>query len=658
MQTGSASSAVAKFKQRKTTKKAVEPEKQEKPAEPIEQEPKQIDIDERYKLFDYQEKTVERMQQIESYPKCDNFIFDLCASYGINENSFGAGKTRTTLRLIEDDKLTFENCKHLITKRFVYSYGDSMLPYMHSNNTLTELKNFQTNYEERIERIADHYVSFKKINATLICMDKKLIGEWQKEAKAVGFSDFISIQVPSDITMEKMNTMMPLLMKDTNTTCTIFISMALYADFIDAVSQYLVLNKMYNRKTCLLFKRMVFDDLHATSKCGRVMNKLPTGALFTWFLNATPDLMQNRMQYVSDNHLNVVCDFKRFYHKVKFQVPIDVYVPPTVRVENHYYKSARIMHAINDAIPIEVREMFATGDYDGAYRRLMGRQDHEDAVQVKDRKPIHELVIGRLQKELDAYVAERERYRLFGYRTEHYDGRIAEHQQKIEALKKRVQEALEKCECPICMDDCDRNSMTITKCCSNAFCRGCIGDLFKGKNAVPCPLCRHDITMKELYIFDEAGNAVDVRELTDGVRNRPNMDNMPTSFQQILEKLIVERPEGRILVFAPYQGTSDAIKVYLRGGRVKYTELTGITAPSVAKRLEQFEKGEFQVLFLNSRFANSGFNLQHATDIIIISGEQFNIEHPTVKQIVSRVARFPRTEEVPVHVIRPMTVVE
>lgn len=657
----SASSAVAKFKQRKTTKKAIEKEL-EKPVAMNEQqeihEPKQIDISERYKLFDYQEKTVERMQELESNPHNKDFIFDLCASYGINENSFGAGKTRTTLRLIEDNKLTFENCKHLITKRFVEFRGESNLPYVHHINTLSELKNFQTNYEERIERIADHHISFKKINATLIGMDKKLIGEWQKEAKAVGFSEYLCIQVPSDISAEKMNAIMQVLTKETNTITAVFISMALYADFIDAIYHYLVRNKMYNRKTCLLFKRMVFDDIHATTKCGKVMNKLPTGALFTWFLNATPDLMQNRMHYVSDNHLNVVSDYMRFYHRVKFQVPIDVYVPPALRVENHYYKSARIMHAINDAIPTEVREMFATGDYDGAYRRLMGRQDHEDAIQVKDRKPIHELVIGRLKKELDAYMAERERYRLFGYRTEYYDNRIVEHRQKIEALKKRVQEALEKCECPICMDDCDRNSMTITKCCSNAFCRGCIGDLFREENNVLCPLCRYGITMKELYIFDEAGNAIDVRELTDGVRNRPNMDNMPTSFQQILEKLIVERPEGRILVFAPYQGTSDAIKVYLRGGRVKYTELTGITASSVAKRLEQFEKGGFQVLFLNSRFANSGFNLQHATDIIIISGEQFNIEHPTVKQIVSRVARFPRTEEVPVHVIRPMTVVE
>lgn len=637
------------------TDKGKKPKNSKKQLDAVQKQPEQsIGINERYNLFDYQEKTLEKMQKIESYPKHDNFIFDIYASYGINENSFGAGKTRTTLRLIEDNKLTFENCKYLITKRFVKTNGENSISSMHNNNVLVEMKDFQSNYDDRIENIAKHYISFKKINATLIGMDKKLIGEWQKEAKTVGFSEYICIQVPSDITAEKINTVMPLLMKDTNTTTTIFISMALYADFIDAIFKYLNRNSIYNRKTCLLFKRMVFDDLHATTKCGRIFDKLPTGALFTWFLNSTPDLMHNRIQYVSDNHLNVPNDYMNFYHKVKFQVPIDFYLPPTLKVENHYYRSARIIHAINDAIPSDIRDMFATGDYNGAYKRLMGRQDHEDAIHIGDRKPIHELVISKLQKELNGFIGDKQRYMMIGYRTEYYDTKIAEHTAKIEATKRRVQEALEKCACPICMDECDKSSMTITKCCSNTFCRGCIGDLFKGKNIIPCPLCRHDITMKELYIFDEAGNAIDVHELTEEVRNRPIVDNMPSNFQQVLERLIVERPLGRILVFAPYEGTSDTIKNYLRRGQVKYTELSGITASTVAKRLEQFEKGEFQVLFLNSRFANSGFNLQHATDIIIISGEQFNIEHPTVKQIVSRVARFPRTEEVPVHVIRPI----
>jgi SNF2 family DNA or RNA helicase len=267
-------------------------------------------------------------------------------------------------------------------------------------------------------------------------------------------------------------------------------------------------------------------------------------------------------------------------------------------------------------------------------------------------------VIGKLQKELNKWEEDYHMYRTWGKRTEDIEEHIQDLNHKIEAVKNRVEEALKKCECPICMDDCDKNSMTITKCCSNTFCRSCMGDLFRGKIKVPCPLCRNEISMKELYIFDENGNAADVQELAEGGRKNPEAVNIPTSFQQILEKLLAERPNGKILIFAPYQGTSESIKVYLKDSRVKYTELTGCMAPAVTKRLKQFEEGVFRVLFLNSKISNSGFNLQCATDIIIISGEQFNLEHPTVKQIVSRVARFPRTEEVPVHVIRPMNIIE
>jgi len=158
--------------------------------------------------------------------------------------------------------------------------------------------------------------------------------------------------------------------------------------------------------------------------------------------------------------------------------------------------------------------------------------------------------------------------------------------------------------------------------------------------------------MKDLYIFDAQGKAMDVQELVMDVQRNLRTDGMPNNFQQILERLLLERPNGKILVFAPFAGTSDTIRQYLKDGPVRFGELTGVTAKGVSKRLEQFANGEFQVLFLNSRTANSGFNLQYVTDIMIISGNSFDLDDPVVKQIVARVARYPRTEEVPVHVIQ------
>ena len=86
-------SASASSSKRATSKKktvVVAQPPVEEPTEPAKT------IDERYSLFDYQAKTVEAMQKAEANGRVNDDVFELYSSFGINQNSFGSGKTRTT----------------------------------------------------------------------------------------------------------------------------------------------------------------------------------------------------------------------------------------------------------------------------------------------------------------------------------------------------------------------------------------------------------------------------------------------------------------------------------------------------------------------------------------------------------------------------------
>lgn len=572
-------------------------------------------INARYSLFEHQLETVRRMKRVESEQVRIEDGIETIASFGINSNSFGAGKTRTTIKLIEDDELTFDNCPTIVVNKVI-------LRKLHLGHPST--------------------YAFEYLHSTMVCMDKKLIGEWQKEATKVGFTNYICIDVPAALNPERMKTLVPRLRSKENAPKIIFCSCQLMFEFMGAIKVELPNNTP-------LWKRIVFDDLHATKQMKGIRACSSFGALFTWFLNGTPELMKSNYVVVKSRHINLSDDYMNIAHKVRVIVPQVVYAPPALLTHVHKYRSNELVEALGDAIPQNIQEMLNTGDYEGAYRALLG-VDETNEVPVAERKPLHEIVIAKHVRELEKAKQTLDRYVQNGWNTTAAEDKIKEIENTIEGVRERIVKALEDCECPICMDDCERNQMVFTKCCMNGFCRSCIGDMFKGKGKIPCPVCRFNISMKEMYIFDENGNAKDVEKLVRP--NRPvveNQDAMPKTPMEALANICLQKPQGKFVVFAPFEGVSDSIQRYLKGSPITFAELKGM-AKTIAKRLKEFEEGKFQVLFLNSRTGNSGFNLQFATDVVII-GMAPNLADKTVQQITSRVARFPRVADVPVHFV-------
>lgn len=577
----------------------------------------------RYSLYNYQSETVEKMKQAESNQVRKHHGMEVGSSFGINTNSFGAGKTRTTLKLIEEDGLTFDNCK-----TFYIRGGAS-----------SSMGLFKLSYEECQE------LRIVQLHSSIVFMDKKLIGEWRKEADKVGFSNFVFIDAPGCIGKERMDNLVPKLMDKSTAPLAILCTTQMMFEFMSALKMNLP------NIGLTLWKRMVFDDLHATKKFTGIRGSCNFAALFTWFLNGTPVLMKANFENICTRHFGLSANYMFYAHEVNVPVPAVVYAPPALVPHSHIYKRNDIIDAMADVMPAEVYERLATGDNEGAYKALLGADDDQN-IPLADRKPLHELVIEKQEHKLDNLKKDLERYAANGWNTGGVEARIVETERAIAGIRERVLKTLEDCECPICIDSCERNKMVFTKCCTNGFCRNCMGNLFKTKTKIPCPACRTEITMKNMYAFDENGVAKDIEKICR--RENPVIaaaaNAIPKTPMECLEKICMERPQGKILVFAPYQETSDAIQRYLKGSPVKFAELKGM-AKTIAKRLKEFEEGKFNVLFLNSKTGNSGFNLQCATDVVIIGKKMEHIHEPAIKQITSRVARFPRTQEVPVHFI-------
>jgi SNF2 family DNA or RNA helicase len=316
---------------------------------------------------------------------------------------------------------------------------------------------------------------------------------------------------------------------------------------------------------------------------------------------------------------------------------------------------------LRDHLPHNVREMLETGDFDGAYRIMLQRARGHDTTEapveeenhqdISERKPLHDLVMERYRMEMRDLLSRKQRLIENGMNTAIIEETIKGHEHKMKALEDRLKAAeQETVECPICCDEMERGEMTITKCCNNAFCKSCISAVFKTNKT--CPLCRKKISPMDIYSMQGDGTALDM-DFTKLRVQEVRSDSLPTSPMQALLQVVSSNPKGKFVVFAPYEGSSKAFKEYFKNTSFQIADLGG-SAASIRSRLDSFEGGSVNVLFLSSRTSNAGLNLQFATDVVIIdTNAELNIEDEGYKQSIGRVRRFPRTTAVPVHHISP-----
>jgi SNF2 family DNA or RNA helicase len=208
--------------------------------------------------------------------------------------------------------------------------------------------------------------------------------------------------------------------------------------------------------------------------------------------------------------------------------------------------------------------------------------------------------------------------------------KITSLKEQIISLKERITNMKEEI-CAICFEE--PNTPTIVLCCSRLFCGACIINCIQRNPS--CPLCRSALGYQNLRQID---NTDRIDKKSKKQKDEIIVDKKPKKKEALLN-LITSNPGSRFLIFNRYDNPFLEIEGELLQRNIRVATVKG-NKDHVSSILKQFEKGEIQVLLMNSTQAGAGMDLKSATHIVLMHAMRKEEE----KQIVGRAIRLGRTE--------------
>ena len=136
---------------------------------------------------------------------------------------------------------------------------------------------------------------------------------------------------------------------------------------------------------------------------------------------------------------------------------------------------------------------------------------------------------------------------------------------------------------------------------------------------------------------------MDAKTPTDATEN-VLISNKPKKRDALLN-LITETKGGKFLVFNRYDNPFLEIEGLLLEKGIRVTSVRG-NKDHISSILKQFERGDIQVLLMNSTEAGAGIDLKSATHIVLMHAMRKEEE----KQIIGRAIRLGRIE--PLNLVR------
>lgn len=217
---------------------------------------------------------------------------------------------------------------------------------------------------------------------------------------------------------------------------------------------------------------------------------------------------------------------------------------------------------------------------------------------------------------------------------ENFQKQLDETNSKISGIKSRLQNVSEA-KCPVCASTV--TNPTVSPCCRNVFCLHCLVmsmEYSPSKNE--CPICRSKIQSNQLTVVGKTTSVVKNSEAS-------LVDALPTKNEKLL-KLIMDKPDGRFLIFSEYEGSFENVFQLLKVNNIPFTQLMGRSS-TIMKTIADYEAGTYKVLLLNAKHFGSGLNLQMTSDIIIYHRMPVELE----KQVIGRGQRMGRVGPLNVH---------
>jgi len=282
----------------------------------------------------------------------------------------------------------------------------------------------------------------------------------------------------------------------------------------------------------------------------------------------------------------------------------------------------------------EIQELLHAGDVQGALEKL-GVNNTSQSSLITALCETREKELDRLEKTLafketiDYATPAAKELAIQSLKT-----KITSLKNQIDSLKQRILNVKDEI-CAICYDE--PKLPTFVMCCSRLFCGECIIQCIQRNPS--CPMCRTALSYTNLRQIEPDSEKVN----TGKPVNEMVIERKPKKKEALL-KLITEG-KGRFLVFNRYDNPFLEIEGELVDKGIKVATVRG-NKDHVSIILKKFEKGEIQVLLMNSMQAGVGMDLVGATHIVLMHSMKSEEE----RQIVGRAMRLGRTE--PLNLVR------
>ena len=210
---------------------------------------------------------------------------------------------------------------------------------------------------------------------------------------------------------------------------------------------------------------------------------------------------------------------------------------------------------------------------------------------------------------------------------------------KISSIQERIKGSDT---CSICFDALENKC--IVRCCSNAFCFGCITRWLAAGHPT-CPMCKFSpLAMSDLMVVRDGVGSDQAQAIEPRVQQAEDQITSPNNDKlQNLEAILRARmrdENANFLIFSSYDNSLTKIVPVLERVRAKYATLKG-NHMTIKNTVRRYREGTLNVLLVNAQQYGSGLNLENTTDLILF--HKFDTEIET--QVIGRAQRFGRSDE-------------
>jgi DNA polymerase III delta prime subunit len=378
------------------------------------------------------------------------------------------------------------------------------------------------------------------------------------------------------------------------------------------------------------FKRIFYDEADSIriSKCEKI------DSLFYWFVTASCDSLVYGAISSTGFLRTVFCKANHDILKHLIVKNNEKFIHESFNLED--YKSIithctknNILSILSSHISDNVQRMICAGDIEGAMSTFDLQSTSEDniikivcedlCIKLENKKNKLEYIYS---KHFVTEKAKKESIAKIEYK-------INKLEQSLEDISNKIKESdLD----PITYLDIE--NPVITKCCKTKFDFESITIYILSKQNPLCPICRTLISKDKLIRISEEKEEEKEEEREEEwcFADHTKLDNIV----KIIEDL---DDNAKIIIFSEFDKSNHVISHH-KDFKWKVKEIKG-SATHIDNVVKWFQDstGEKKILFMNSRYAGAGLNLEAGTDVFIYHRMNSDLTH----QIIGRCQRPNRT---------------